>query len=194
MKARLLAIHGSARSRGNSRRLLDEVLETVGDLRPDIDVEVVSAYEALVDPCIACGACKEDEVGCQRLDDRWHGIESALRAADILVIASPVYFMGLPAPLKAMVDRLQALWWYRERGGQVATNEGPSRRSGLILTAAGNEKVFAPSRRVVKAAFNTLGFELVGEVLAGDLDGPDEAGDSTELLDAARTLGRTLVE
>lgn len=159
-----------------------------------MEVEVVRAYEARVDPCMACGACEEDEIGCQRLGDGWHDIESALRAADILLIASPVYFMGLPAPLKAMVDRLQALWWYRERGGQVATNEGPFRRSGLILTAAGNDKVFAPSHRVVKAAFNTLGFDLVGEVLAGDLDGPDEAGDGTELLEAARALGRTLVE
>ncbi len=194
MTTRLLAIHGSARSRGNSRRLLDQVLETVGELRPDVEVEVVRAYEARVDPCMACGACEEDEIGCQRLGDGWHDIESALRAADILLIASPVYFMGLPAPLKAMVDRLQALWWYRERGGQVATNEGPFRRSGLILTAAGNDKVFAPSHRVVKAAFNTLGFDLVGEVLAGDLDGPDEAGDGTELLEAARALGRTLVE
>ena len=194
MKARLLAIHGSARSRGNSRRLLDEVLETVGNLRPDMEIEVVRAYEALVDPCIACGDCKEDEVGCQRLGDRWHGIESALRAADILVIASPVYFMGLPAPLKAIVDRLQALWWYRERGGQVATNEGSFRRGGLILTAAGNGKVFVPSHRVAKAAFNTMGFDLVGEVMAGDLEDPEEAGTSNELLEAARALGRKLVE
>ena len=159
-----------------------------------MEVEVVRAYEARVDPCIACGACEEDEIGCQRLGDGWHDIESALRAVDILVIASPVYFMGLPAPLKAMVDRLQALWWYRERGGQVATNEGPFRRGGLILTAAGNDKVFAPSHRVAKAAFNTLDFDLVGEVLAGDLDDPDEAGESTELLDAAGVLARKLVE
>lgn len=194
MTTRLLAIHGSARSVGNSRRLLDEVLETVKELRPDVEVEVVGAYEARVDPCIACGACEEDEVGCQCLGDGWHAIESALRTADILVMASPVYFMGLPAPLKAMVDRLQALWWYRERGGQVATNQGPFRRGGLILTAAGSDKVFVPSHRVAKAAFNTLGFDLVGEVLAGKLEHAEEAGASTEYLDEARTLGRSLIE
>jgi len=194
MTTRLLAIHGSARSRGNSRRLLDEVLETVRELRPDVRIEVVRAYEARVDPCIACGACEEDKIGCQRLGDGWHDIESALRAADILVISSPVYFMGLPAPLKAMVDRLQALWWHRERGGQVATNEGPFRRGGLILTAAGSDKVFVPTHRIAKAAFNTLGFDLVGEVQAGELEGADDARERIELLDAARGLGRSLVE
>jgi NAD(P)H-dependent FMN reductase len=194
MTTRLLAIHGSARSRGNSRRLLDEVLDTVRKHRPDVHIEVVRAYEALVDPCIACGACEEDEIGCQRLGDRWHDIESALRAADILVIATPVYFMGPPAPLKAMIDRLQAMWWYRERGGQVATNEGPFRRCGLILTAAGSDMVFVPTHRIAKAAFNTLDFDLVGEVPARELEDLDEAGTRIELLDAARALGRTLVE
>ena len=194
MTTRLLAIHGSARSRGNSRRLLDEVLDTVRKHRPDVHIEVVRAYEALVDPCIACGACEEDEIGCQRLGDRWHDIESALRAADILVIATPVYFMGPPAPLKAMIDRLQAMWWYRERGGQVATNEGPFRRCGLILTAAGSDMVFVPTHRIAKAAFNTLDFDLVGEVPARELEDLDEAGTRIELLGAARALGRTLVE
>lgn len=194
MTTRLLAIHGSARPQGNSRRLLDEVLDTVRKHRPDVHIEVVRAYEALVDPCIACGACEEDEIGCQRLGDRWHDIESALRAADILVIATPVYFMGPPAPLKAMIDRLQAMWWYRERGGQVATNEGPFRRCGLILTAAGSDMVFVPTHRIAKAAFNTLDFDLVGEVPARELEDLDEAGTRIELLGAARALGRTLVE
>ena len=93
-----------------------------------------------------------------------------------------------------MVDRLQALWWYRERGGQVATNEGPFRRGGLILTAAGSNKVFVPSHRVAMAAFNTLGFDLVGEVQAGKLENADEAEGSTEHLDEARAMGRSLIE
>ena len=109
---RMVAIHGSARPTGNSRMLLDVAVARAREISPDIEVELVRAYSANVDPCIACVGCSEDQVGCTVGGDGWHQIEGILRSADILLISSPVYFMGLPAPVKAIVDRLQALWWY----------------------------------------------------------------------------------
>jgi len=190
---KMVAIHGSARASGNSWKLLDEAVARAKELRPDIEVELVRAYSANVDPCVACEGCYEDQVGCTVGGDGWHHIEGILRSADILLLSSSVYFMGLPAPLKAIVDRLQALWWYAERGGKVATNKGPFRRAGLILVAAGDE-VFDPSRRVAMAAINTLGFELIAELTAGGLEEPDEAGAMPELVEEARRLGARLVE
>ena len=191
---KMVAIHGSARPTGNSRKLLDEAVARARELRPDIEVELVRAYSANVDPCIACEGCNEDQVGCAVGGDGWHRIEGILRSADILLLSSPVYFMGLPAPVKAIVDRLQALWWYRERGGQVATNEGPFRRAGLILVAAGDDQVFNPSRRVAMAAINTLGFVLHAELMAGGLEDPEEVGARPQLIEQARILGARLVE
>jgi multimeric flavodoxin WrbA len=194
MAIRMVAIHGSARDPSNSGRLLEEAILAAQDQRPELEVELIRAYDTKVDPCIACDACNEDQVGCFRKHDEWHRIEPLLRSADVLVIASPVYFMGLPAPVKAIVDRLQALWWYREGGGQVATNEGPFRRAGLILVAAGKDGVFVPSRRVAKAAINTLGFDLHVELLAGGLEDPDVETTRPELLKEAHELGQRLVE
>jgi multimeric flavodoxin WrbA len=194
MPLRMVAIHGSARRHGNSRRLLDEAIAAAKELRPDLQVELVRAYEANVDPCVACQGCNEDQVGCRVGGDGWHRLEGLLRAADILLLASPVYFMGPPAPVKAIVDRLQALWWYRERGGKVATNEGPFRRGGLILVAAGEGTTFKPSRRIALAAFNTLGFDLTAELMAGGLEDPTDADGRSELVERARKLGSQLVE
>ena len=193
MTVRMLAIHGSARADGNSRALLGVLLSAATAAQPDVEVELVRAYDSGVDPCIDCGECEEGRVGCVRHRDGWHALESALRAADVLVIATPVYFMGPPSPLKAIIDRLQALWWYRERGGEVATNPGPFRRAGLILTAAGDDTVFAPTRRIVVAALNTLEFALVGAVLGGGLEEPGDASSRDDLLDLARGLGDDLV-
>jgi multimeric flavodoxin WrbA len=194
MTLRLVAIHGSARPHGNSRRLMDEVLEAATTARPDAEVEVVRAYDAGVDPCIACGGCNEDQVGCVRHGDGWAPLEASLRAADALVLSSPVYFVGLPAPVKAIVDRLQALWWLRERGGRVATNEGPFRRAVLVLSAAGEgDAAFSPSRRMARAAFNTLGFETVGALLAGGMEDARDVEGRPELLKEARRLGGLLV-
>jgi multimeric flavodoxin WrbA len=174
---------------------MDEVLESATSIDGETEVEIVRAYDAGVDPCIACGGCNEDQVGCVRHGDGWAPIEASLRAADALVLASPVYFMGLPAPVKAIVDRLQALWWHREKGGTVATNEGPFRRAVLVLSAAGEgDEAFGPSRRMARAAFNTLGFETVGMLLAGGLEGAGDVEGRPELLEEARRLGELLVD
>jgi multimeric flavodoxin WrbA len=194
MPLKMVAIHGSARASGNSWTLLEAALAGARADHPDLEVEVVRAYEADVNPCIACEGCNEDQVGCTVGGDGWAPIEDSLRSADVLLLVSPVYFMGLPSPVKAIVDRLQALWWHRERGGQVATNKGPFRRAGIILVAAGAESTFRPSHRVAQAAINTLEFELHGAVLAGGLEDPGEAGERPRLVEEARALGERLVE
>lgn len=193
MVPQLVAVHGSARSGGNSRRLLEELIEAVRSAEPGVAVELIEAYAVHVGPCTNCAHCEDEAEGCTIEEDEWPGIEAALRAADLLVVASPVYFKGLPAPLKTLVDRLQAMWWLRERGGKVATNEGPYRRAAIILTAAGDKPMFSGAKGVATAALNTLEFETVGTLLAGDLEGPDAATGRDDLLEQARDLGRALV-
>jgi multimeric flavodoxin WrbA len=194
MPLKFVAIHGSARAKGNSWTLLQAAVAGARAMQSDLDVEILRAYRSNVDPCIACDGCNEDSVGCDVGGDGWAPIEDSLRSADILLLSSPVYFMGLPAPVKAIVDRLQALWWHRERGGQVATNQGPFRRAGLILVAAGDEGNVKPSHRVARAAFNTLGFTLQVELMACGLEEAGDAGTRTDLVQQARDLGARLVE
>jgi multimeric flavodoxin WrbA len=200
MTVRLVAIHGSARRGGNSRALLEAVLEGARGARPaDLEVELVEAYRVEVGPCTDCEACLvpgrggDGTGGCTVGDDDWPRIEGLLRGADALVWASPVYFMGLPAPLKAIVDRLQAVWALRERGGRVGTNEGPFRRAVVVLCAAGGKDAFRGARAEARAALHTLDFEVVGEVLAEGLEDAGEAAARPELLELARELGRKLV-
>ena len=89
MPIELVAIHGSARPDGNSRGLLEEALAAALVTRPGLHVQVVRAYEAGVDPCIACGGCYEDQVGCTVGGDGWAAIEAMLRSADALRSVSP---------------------------------------------------------------------------------------------------------
>ena len=196
MTVRLVAVHGSARRGGNSGALLDAVLEGARAARPSgLEVELVEAYRVDVGPCAVCDACEGEGAseGCAVRDDDWPRIEGLLRGADAVVLASPVYFMGLPAPLKAVVDRLQAVWALRERGGRVATNAGPFRRAAVVLCAAGGKGAFAGARAEARAAMSTLGFELVGELLAEGLEDAGDAAARPDLLEQARGLGRRLV-
>ncbi len=190
----LVALLGSPR-RGNSRALLDAVVEGARSARPDVEVHVVEAYGVRVGPCDACRACEGPDAseGCATEDDDWPRIEALLRAADALVVASPVYFRGLPAPLKAIVDRLQAMWMLRERGGRVAANAGPHRRAAVVLVAGQGRGMFDGARGEVSAATRTLGFEAAGELLAEGLEGSADASGRPDLLNRARALGRALL-
>ena len=70
------------------------------------EVEVVKVRERHIAPCLGCNRCFDDEAHrcCQR-DDMMRVYDS-LASADMLVIASPVYFYSLSAQLKAVIDRL----------------------------------------------------------------------------------------
>ena len=102
----VLAVLASPRPAGVSARLLDAFLAA---LPQDSGRAVVrfSCYERRPLPCDDCRYCTKKE-GCSKrdLDDFY----AALEEADILVIATPVYHLSFPAPLKALIDRLQRYW------------------------------------------------------------------------------------
>ena len=68
-------------------------------------VEIVSVRDYKVNPCLGCNACfKNKDNTCAQKDDM-PLIYEKMSHADMLVIASPVYFYGLSAQLKAVIDR-----------------------------------------------------------------------------------------
>ena len=65
---------------------------------------MVEAYHQKIAPCLGCGFCEHKE-GCVNSD--FDQIDHLLRTCDYLVVASPVYNLSFPAPLKAIFDRTQ---------------------------------------------------------------------------------------
>ena len=68
-------------------------------------VEVVSVHDYKVNPCMGCNACFKNEANACVQNDDMCLIYDKMAVADMLVIASPVYFYGLSAQLKAIIDR-----------------------------------------------------------------------------------------
>ncbi|MGN0615008.1 flavodoxin family protein [Ruminococcus flavefaciens] len=94
---------GSVRKNGNTARLAQSFAEGAAK---NNNVEIVSVADYNVNPCIGCNSCFTREGNqCFQNDDMVQ-IYEKLRNADIVVIASPVYFYGISAQLKAIVDRL----------------------------------------------------------------------------------------
>ncbi len=103
---KVLILSGSPRKGGNSDLLCDEFAK--GASEAGNDVTKINVAEKTVAPCRACYACKGTGK-CIHKDDM-AGILQAMIDADVLVLASPVYFYSIDAQLKAVIDRTVARW------------------------------------------------------------------------------------
>ena len=101
--SRIIVLTGSMRKGGNTDLLAQAFVR--GACKKH-DVEIISVADYKVNPCIGCNSCFDRENHeCFQNDDMTK-IYDKLKTADVLVIASPVYFYGISAQLKAVIDRL----------------------------------------------------------------------------------------
>lgn len=104
----ILGLQGSPRKGGNTDTFLAAFLEKAG--QAGAVVKTIQAARAGIVPCKGCGYC-ETHGTCVIADDPMSTeIFGLLRSADLVVAASPVYFYGISAQLKILIDRCQTLW------------------------------------------------------------------------------------
>jgi len=191
MAMKVLGILGSPCVDGNTADLLDAVLE--GARSEGAEVKRLDLARMKIHPCFECGGC-ESRATCVHADDDMRLIYSMIRGMDAIVIASPIFFMGVTAQTKAMIDRCQCFWVERF----VLKNrpyEGRRRPKGLFVSTAGGpkEKVFEPAIHVVKAFFSAIDYDYSGQVLLGSTDTDDIRERKQVALEAAREAGKKIV-
>ena len=98
----ILILSGSPRKGGNTDLLVEAFAKGASQKH---HVEVVSVHDYKVNPCMGCNACFKNEANACVQNDDMSLIYEKMSRADMLVIASPVYFYGLSAQLKAVIDR-----------------------------------------------------------------------------------------
>lgn len=106
MSKKVLILSGSPRKNGNSDILCDEFMK--GALESGNEVEKIRVAEKKIGYCRACYACRGTGV-CAIKDDMADILQKMIDA-DVLVLASPVYFYSIDAQLKALIDRTVARW------------------------------------------------------------------------------------
>ena len=100
-----LILMGSPRKNGNTRQLLDPFAEELTSL--GWETETVWLYDLDLRPCTACRACQRDwtAFGCRQADDL-HPLFPKILAADLLLLATPIYAWYCTPPMKTALDRL----------------------------------------------------------------------------------------
>ncbi len=185
----VLAIAGSPRKGGNSDILLDSFLE--GARSGGHDIEKVYIADKEITPCDEKNTCYK--AGICHIKDDMQDMYTKLLEADYLVVATPVFFMGVPAQLKAMIDRCQALWAKRFILKKPLRGDGKERRAFLLVSSGLKKKeVFAGAQQTVKAFFYILGYKYKGEVLAEGIDNIGDINKRKDLLKAALDMGKDI--
>lgn len=180
---------GSPRRGGNSEILLDEAL--LGARESGALTEKVIISENKFSPCIGCGAC--NKAGVCALKDDMQELYKKIIEADVLILASPIYFYAVSAWAKSAMDRCQALWAkkYKLKDPLLLTN-----KKGYFISvgASKGDRLFEGAKLSIKYFFDAAGYQYAGELLINGVDGKGEILKSPEHLQAAYTLGQETVK
>lgn len=101
MSKKVLVISGSPRKGGNSDLLCDEFIKGAQDAGHI--VEKLSLREKKINYCNGCGVCNNTHV-CVLKDDMTEILPKMVEA-DVIVMATPVYFYSMDAQMKTLIDR-----------------------------------------------------------------------------------------
>lgn len=101
MSKQVLILSSSPRKGGNSDTLCDQFMK--GAEESGNRVEKIRLADLKIDYCSACYACKT-KGHCVKQDDMEQVIEK-MRAAEVIVLATPVYFYSMCAQMKTVIDR-----------------------------------------------------------------------------------------
>lgn len=102
MKKRVLILSASPRKGGNSDTLCNQLME--GAQQAGHQVEKIFLKEKKINYCTGCGACYNSGNGCSQKDDMENMLNKMIDA-DVIVMATPVYFYTMNGQMKTFIDR-----------------------------------------------------------------------------------------
>jgi len=102
MSKKVLVLSGSPRKGGNSDILCDQFM--LGAEEAGHQVEKIFLGDKEINYCIACDTCRENGGICDQDDDMAEVLDKMI-SADVIVMATPVYFYTMDAQMKTLIDR-----------------------------------------------------------------------------------------
>jgi multimeric flavodoxin WrbA len=185
----VVIIFGSPRKDGNTHILVDEARKGLTDA--GIHSEVFYLNGMNIKGCQACYYCKRNNVSECALKDDMQKIYEAIKDADGIIVASPIYFGGVTAQTKAWLDRL-----FPFINMNVGSLMPKGKKAAFIFTQnQPGQELFASQIDLFKMMVDFIGFEIKGTLLACNLDKGYKpmVSENKEIMARAHDLGRELL-
>ena len=177
----ILILLGSSREDGNSTRLAFAFADAA--CRQGHVVQSIHVPALAIAPCDGCNQCWQPATVTCALRDDMDSVYPLLRAADVLVFATPLHFYCWSAPLKTLVDRLYCLSPSRKRNLRGKTS--------VLLAAAADDRpaAFAGLKATYRLIAEFMGWKPLGEVLAPGVSAEGDVARVGRFLAKAEALG-----
>ncbi len=186
----ILALAGSPRRNGNSDILLDEFLKGFSTKKSKIDKIIICQLD--FKPCQECNSCFTS--GECIVQDDMQKIYPKIWQADILVLASPIFFVAVSAYAKMLIDRCQCLWARKYILKKELPEEKRSSRYGVFLSTAGskNPKIFEGALKTVKSFLDVCEMTYYKSIFGNNIDEQGDILKYPEIMNEAKSLGKEL--
>lgn len=173
----ILVLNGSPRPNGNTKKLIDAFTE--GARSAAHCVKVIDVCKKNIKGCLACEYCHTKGNGaCVQQDDMLE-IYSLLAEAEMLVIASPIYYHGISGQLKCVIDRFYSIA-YPKKPKQL--------KKVAMFLSSGDAEMYDGAMFSYKGDFlEYLGLENMGVYTAHGAE-----NNSSKKLDELRDFGASL--
>lgn len=182
---RVLVLNGSPRAAGDTAALVEAFCRGLGDA---CQVEQVFAYRAKVAPCVDCRSCFQ-QPGCV-IQDAMGEIYQKIAAAQVVVLASPLYFSTLTGSLLGLCSRIQALYAGRVRGFFA---QGEPKLGVALLAGGGSTKNPECALKTCRIILREMGAQP-GESLCYLATDEAHAWENLDILRQAEALGRGIYQ
>jgi multimeric flavodoxin WrbA len=190
--AKILAIYGSPRRRGNTATLLKHAVRGAVDAGAQVDEIILRDLK--ISPCLEIYACKKE--GRCAIKDDFHQVMDQILSAKGLILASPIFFYTVSAHTKILMDRCQSQWVKKYWIEKVPFGQWEPKRKGLFISvgATKGKKLFEGALLTVKYFFDVLDTELYRTLLYRKLEFEDDVIKHPEYFEEAYDAGKALAK
>jgi multimeric flavodoxin WrbA len=181
---KVVAINGSPRAKGNTAHALREM---EGELAAaGIEMEIIHVGDKLIRGCMACGACgRNKNERCAFDGDPVNEAIQKMKAADGIILGSPVHFANIGGAMKSFLDRV--FYVAGANGGLFAGKVGASL---VAVRRSGGSAAWQGLNFYLTLANISIAGASYWSVVHGAL--PGEAADDAEGLQTVRNAAKNM--
>lgn len=179
-----LIINGTTRTNGNTDILVEKIIE--GSQNTGINVKHIELRKKNISNCIGCYQCLREST-CSFRDDMTE-IREEINKADLMVLASPLYWCGVTGLMKTFIDRL-FFYYHPQNRGLI------SGKKAIIVTPMNQKDIANESEPLVefyKRLWNCLGVEIVDMFFFSEVMTKGAVSEKPEYLEKAYSIGKQL--
>lgn len=180
---KILFLNGSPRLKGNTHFALKILEEQIDSTKNEVEFIDVTKYS--VAGCMACDACQKNGGKCFMQDDTNQLVQKIVEA-DTIIFGSPVYWWGISAQLKALIDKMYS---------RAHSTELTDKKKKVGIISVGGDEVGAEQYRIISSQFRCI-CEYLGWEFAVDKEfsalNPGDLSAQEETLALLKELGKSL--